>query len=115
MVDPDYLTNGLLEKAIDLVDQYINKLDIKGLSRQIYTSKSGLKLICYVVQPSKEDIKSNVMLYGHLDKQPYGEGWNEGIYPTEPVIKGDLMYGRGTSDDGYSPFACMLAVKAGQD
>lgn len=33
MVDPDYLTNGLLEKAIDLVDQYINKLDIKGLSR----------------------------------------------------------------------------------
>jgi hypothetical protein len=68
MVDPDYLTNGLLEKAIDLVDQYINKLDIKGLSRQIYTSKSGLKLICYVVQPSKEDIKSNVMLYGHLDK-----------------------------------------------
>ncbi len=55
------------------------------------------------------------MLYGHLDKQPYGEGWNEGIYPTDPVIKGDLMYGRGTSDDGYSPFACMLAIKAGQE
>lgn len=55
------------------------------------------------------------MLYGHLDKQPYGEGWNEGIYPTDPVIKGDLMYGRGTSDDGYSPFSCMLAIKAGQE
>jgi hypothetical protein len=49
MVDPDYLTNGLLEKAIDLVDQYINKLDIKGLSRKIYSSKSGMKLICYVI------------------------------------------------------------------
>lgn len=25
------------------------------------------------------------------------------------------MYGRGSSDDGYSAFTCMLAVKAGQD
>ena len=54
------------------------------------------------------------MLYGHLDKQPHGEGWAEGLSPTDPVIKGDLMYGRGSSDDGYAPFACMLAVKAGQ-
>ena len=68
MVDPDYLTNGLLEKAIDLVDKYISKLEIKGLSRHIYTSISGMKLICYVIEPSNPDIKSNVMLYGHLDK-----------------------------------------------
>jgi len=53
------------------------------------------------------------MVYGHLDKQPYGEGWETS--PTDPVIKGDIMYGRGASDDGYAPFSCMLAVKAGQD
>ena len=51
------------------------------------------------------------MLYGHLDKQPYEEKWAEGLYPTEPVFIGDKMYGRGSNDDGYSPFACMLAVK----
>ena len=33
MVDPEYLTNGLVEKAMELVDDYINKLDIKGLSK----------------------------------------------------------------------------------
>lgn len=33
MVDPDYLTNGLVQKAIELVDSYIQKLSIKGLSR----------------------------------------------------------------------------------
>lgn len=55
------------------------------------------------------------MLYGHLDKQPYGEGWFEDLSPTVPTIKGDLLYGRGASDDGYAPFSCMLAVKAGQD
>jgi len=36
MVDPEYLTNGLVEKAIQLVDDYVNKLDIKGISRKIF-------------------------------------------------------------------------------
>jgi len=95
-----------------LVDDYINKLEIQGLKKHIFTTEQGLPLICYVVEASSPEIKSNVMLYGHLDKQPYGEGWDTS--PTDPVIKGDLMYGRGSSDDGYSSFTCMLAVKAGQ-
>ena len=93
------------------VDDYINKLEIKGLKKSTFTTDAGLPLICYVVEPSSPDITSNVMLYGHLDKQPYGEGWLTG--PTDPVIKGDCMYGRGSSDDGYSAFTCMLAVKTG--
>jgi hypothetical protein len=28
MVDPDYLTNGLVEQSMVLVDDYINKLEI---------------------------------------------------------------------------------------
>jgi acetylornithine deacetylase/succinyl-diaminopimelate desuccinylase-like protein len=54
------------------------------------------------------------MVYGHLDKQPYGTGWDEDLSPTDPVIKGELMYGRGASDDGYAPFSCMLGVKNAQ-
>jgi hypothetical protein len=33
MVDPDYLTNGLVQKSMECVDTYINKLEIKGLSK----------------------------------------------------------------------------------
>ena len=51
------------------------------------------------------------MLYGHLDKQPWMDGWDEGLSPTDPVIRGEYMYGRGGADDGYSPFTCMLAIK----
>ena len=51
------------------------------------------------------------MLYGHLDKQPWMDGWDEGLSPTEPVTRGDYMYGRGGADDGYSVFSCMLAIK----
>lgn len=30
----------------------------------------------------------NIMLYGHLDKQPHMEGWDANKGPTEPVIEG---------------------------
>jgi len=33
MVDPDYLQNGLVEKSMECVDDYINKLQIKGMSK----------------------------------------------------------------------------------
>lgn len=53
----------------------------------------------------------NVMLYGHLDKQPHMEGWKEGTGPVTPVIIDDHLYGRGSSDDGYVPFMTLLAIK----
>lgn len=55
------------------------------------------------------------MIYGHLDKQPYEEAWLPGLSPTEPVIRDGRLYGRGGSDDGYSVFATMLAIKAAQN
>jgi acetylornithine deacetylase/succinyl-diaminopimelate desuccinylase-like protein len=61
----------------------------------------------------KGDTDKNVMIYGHIDKQPHmTEGWSEGLHPTKPVLRGDKAYGRGISDDGYVPFATLLAIKA---
>jgi len=54
----------------------------------------------------------NVMLYGHLDKQPHMEGWDGNKGPTEPVIEDGWLYGWGSSDDGYVPFAVLLSLKA---
>jgi len=52
-----------------------------------------------------------VLMYGHLDKHSYGEGW--ATDPCEPVIKEDgKLYGRGSSDDGYAFFTAVLAIKA---
>lgn len=95
-----------------LVDDYINKLGIKGLSMKVFRAENNLPMVVYVVEGS-EGVNKNVMVYGHLDKQPYGSGWNTD--PCDPVIKDGLMYGRGASDDGYAPFSAMLAIKAAQD
>lgn len=114
MVDMEYLTNGKMEQAIDLADQYIQKIGVKGLSRQIFKNDSGMPLVVYIVEPQGGCTK-NIMLYGHLDKQPYGAGWDDDKHPTEPITIGDCMYGRGVSDDGYAPFSSLLAIKAMQD
>ena len=34
-----------------------------------------------------------VLLYGHLDKQPPFDGWDEGVEPYKPVIKDGKLYG----------------------
>ena len=56
--------------------------------------------------------QDEVLIYGHLDKQPFGEGWL--TPPTEPIIKDGKLYGRGSCDDCYAVYSAVLAVKAAQ-
>ncbi len=53
-----------------------------------------------------------ILIYGHMDKQPPLGQWREGLGPYEPVRQGDLLYGRGTADDGYSTFAAVTGLAA---
>ena len=58
-----------------------------------------------------------VVVYGHMDKQPPLGEWRSGLGPYEPVRDGDILYGRGTADDGYTTFAAvtgLLAAGGGQ-
>ena len=50
-------------------------------------------------------------MYGHYDKQPHFTQWGEGLHPTNPVRRGELLYGRGGADDGYAIFSSILAIK----
>lgn len=52
-------------------------------------------------------------MYGHLDKQPpLNEGWMENKGPYKPVIEGDYLFGRGSSDDGYAFFSSVLIIQS---
>ena len=62
------------------------------------------------VEPTDPANKNCVLLYGHMDKQPFGEGWSTD--PFDPVIKDGKMWGRGSVDDGYAFFSALLAIKA---
>jgi acetylornithine deacetylase/succinyl-diaminopimelate desuccinylase-like protein len=53
-----------------------------------------------------------ILFYGHMDKQPPFEGWNEGLHPYKPKLVDGKLYARGGADDGYSVFGSILAIKA---
>ena len=42
-------------------------------------------MLVYTIESSGGSTK-NILLYGHLDKQPWMDGWGEGLGPTNPVI-----------------------------
>jgi acetylornithine deacetylase/succinyl-diaminopimelate desuccinylase-like protein len=66
MFDLEFKTNGLLEKAMKVVDDYIQQLEIDGLEKQIFHPEGSNPMIVYRVEP--ETWTKNIMVYGHLDK-----------------------------------------------
>jgi acetylornithine deacetylase/succinyl-diaminopimelate desuccinylase-like protein len=107
--DPEFLSNGLIQEALRCVKTHALGLGIEGLEFHSYEEEEGISPMVVIVYPGNG--KQNIMLYGHLDKQPHMEGWSEGTGPTTPTIIGDKLYGRGSTDDGYVAFAVLLAVK----
>jgi len=110
--DPTWQTNGNQEKAANFLINYANNQGIKGLKAELIETKGRTPMI--VIEISAQNSSKNYLIYGHFDKQPHLEGWYEGLGPTTPVIKGDLLYGRGSSDDGYALFSVLASIKAVQ-
>lgn len=105
--DPEFFTNGLIQQAADYVKQYAESLNIEGLEVHTY-NEEGRPPMVVIVYPGNG--KANIMVYGHMDKQPHMDGWKEGTGPTSAAIIGDKLYGRGSTDDGYVPFATLFAI-----
>jgi acetylornithine deacetylase/succinyl-diaminopimelate desuccinylase-like protein len=108
--DPEWATNGKAEKAANLLLEWVLKQGVQGLKGEVMKIE-GISPIVFI------EIESNggngtVFMYGHFDKQPHFDGWLEGTGPTNPKIIGDLLYGRGASDDGYAIFSSVLAIKS---
>eukprot|EP01134_Creolimax_fragrantissima_P007648 CFRG7648T1 len=111
--DADYLTNGHIQTAIKYILDFTDSLKIPGLTHSVYDDESRPPMVC-IVYPG--EVKQNVMIYGHLDKQPFMEGrWSEGLDALTPVIRDNKLYGRGSADDGYSVLAALLSIQAARE
>ena len=113
--DPNWETDGLLERAGHHLIDWAKSQGIKGLEGKLLKEKGRAPMVCITIPPTSEDIKKTILLYGHFDKQPHMEGWIEGTGPLTPVIKDGYLYGRGASDDGYSTFTIIESIKAIQE
>src|SRR5712671_6841648 len=120
--DTDWRKHGHIERAVALIERWCREQQIAGLHVEVLRPTDRTPLI-YMEIPgdmenrgvgqARNDAKDDcVLLYGHLDKQPEMNGWEEGLGPWTPVLRDGKLYGRGGADDGYSAFASLAAIRA---
>ncbi len=112
--DPHWETHGCLLRACELASNWLQRYFPEARCEII---QSPGKTPCLFVEIDATDAtnESTIAFYGHLDKQPEAQGWDEGLGPWEPVVRGDRLFGRGASDDGYSVFAMGTIVHTLKD
>jgi acetylornithine deacetylase/succinyl-diaminopimelate desuccinylase-like protein len=72
--DPEWKTNGKLEKAAQHVIDWALKQNIKGLKAQMLKEENRTPMIYITIPATSEDIKQTILLYAHFDKQPHMSG-----------------------------------------
>ena len=107
--DKDWKKNGHMDKVLDMAKSWAKKHLPSGAELLVEETPGKTPLLLIDVPGTKN---GNILMYGHLDKQPEMEGWNNGMGPWTPVIKDEKLYGRGGADDGYALFASLCAVNA---
>lgn len=105
--DAEWEKHGYMDKAMQIIVDWCKKQPIKGMKLEVLRVKGRTPLL-FIDIPGQSD--KTIMLYGHMDKQPEMTGWAPGLEPWKPVLKGDHLYGRGSSDDGYSVFSALTAI-----
>jgi acetylornithine deacetylase/succinyl-diaminopimelate desuccinylase-like protein len=113
MFDRDWVANGYMEAAVQLMETWAKAQAIPGLVVDVVRLEGRTPLIFLEIPASGPETGADtVLLYGHLDKQPEMTGWDPELGPWKPVLKGDKLYGRGGADDGYAIFGSLAAVQA---
>lgn len=113
LFDSKWQQHGYMQQAVDLLHAWCQRHGPKGMQIKVLQEGNKTPLIFIEVASTNGQKKDNsILLYGHLDKQPEMEGWDEGLGPWDPVVIQDKLYGRGGADDGYAVFAALTAIKA---
>jgi acetylornithine deacetylase/succinyl-diaminopimelate desuccinylase-like protein len=106
--DHDWARHGHIDAAVKLAADWCRRHALPGMTLEVIRLE-GRTPVLFVDVPGS---RGNVLVYGHLDKQPEMVGWREGLGPWTPVIEGGKLYGRGGADDGYAVFCALSALRA---
>ena len=112
MFDPDWEANGHMQVAVEMFERWCKTQPIKGMQIEVIKLEGRTPILFLDIPGDSDDV---VLLYGHYDKQPEFEGWDDDLDPWTPVIKDGKLYGRGGADDGYAVFGSLTAIRALQE
>lgn len=105
--DHEWKRHGYMDQAMKLIVDWCKKQKIKDMKINLIEERDRTPLLLIDIPGQAE---GNVLLYGHMDKQPEMSGWEQDLGPWKPVIKNEKLYGRGGADDGYAIFCAITAI-----
>ncbi len=113
--DPDWEANGHMQAAVELLHEWAASSPLQGFHQEIVTLPGRTPVLFAAIEATNgrnDEDAPTVLLYGHYDKQPEFDGWEEGLGPWIPVERDGKLYGRGGADDGYALFGSLVAIEA---
>jgi len=113
--DKAWESNGFLDQAAKLLVDWVLSQKIPNLELELlrFPQRTPLIFITIPATPGAVNKDANILLYGHLDKQPpLFQGWEVGLGPYSPVIRDGKLFGRGASDDGYAIFSAISSIRS---
>jgi len=112
LFDPSWESHKYLLQALQFACEFGQSL-FPEARFEVLESPGKTPLLFFELEASgKSDDKDAVLFYGHLDKQPEASGWGAGRAPFKASHEGNILYGRGAADDGYSVFAALSVIHA---
>src|SRR3970040_1119949 len=107
--DKDWARHGHIDAAVTLAADWCRKHALAGMKIEVGRLQGRTPVLLIEVEGKA---RGNVLVYGHLDKQPEMTGWRDGLGPWTPVLRNGKLYGRGGADDGYAVFAALWVLRA---
>src|SRR3546814_9862076 len=84
MFDADWVKNGYMEDAVKLMEAWAGAQPIPGMTLEVVRLEGRTPLIFIDIPASGAETGDDcVLLYGHLDKQPEMNGWDDDLRSEE--------------------------------
>ena len=110
--DDNWTSNGAIDRAAELLRTWAGRRALARCATEVVRLPGRTPCLLVDVGSTAGGPAPTTLVYGHLDKQPALGAWREGLDPFRAVRQGDLLYGRGSADDGYAVFAALGALEA---
>ena len=108
-------TDGDFISCFNQMKDFITSQNISDLKNLQIFQESGVTPSLFFSIPSSNKSESyTILLYSHIDKIPFGEGWTR-CDPNDPKVIDSYLYGRGVSTSLYAIFTIIGMLKVMQD
>ena len=108
--NPNWEADGDFISCFNIMKDYINSQNISGIKDLQIFQEPGVTPSLFFSVSSNIEESYTILIYSHIDKIPFGEGWTR-CDPNDPKVVDSYLYGRGVATSLYALFTILGMLK----